>query len=74
VTADATSVYWANSGSGAATGTVSACTISACCTGCCGAPTTLASAQKSPFGIAVNSTSLYWANGNGGAVMELTPK
>jgi DNA-binding beta-propeller fold protein YncE len=61
---DATSVYWANNGGG----TVMKVPISG------GTPTTLASGQTTPWGIAVDATSVYWTNYGGGTVMKLTPK
>jgi hypothetical protein len=37
-----------------------------------GSPTTLVSAQKGAFAIAVDSVSIYWTNGvDGGSVMRL---
>jgi hypothetical protein len=36
-----------------------------------GTPTTLATAQSGPQGIAVDATSVYWTNYTGGTVMKV---
>jgi sugar lactone lactonase YvrE len=59
---DATSVYWTNSNEGS--GTVMKVPTGG------GTPTTLASGQSYPNGIAVDATSVYWTN-FGGTVMKV---
>jgi len=39
-----------------------------------GTPTTLASGQTLPHGIAIDAMSVYWTNYSDGTVMKLTPK
>jgi hypothetical protein len=65
-------VYWSDLGTGHGDGTIQKCAIA----GCGGTPTTVASAQASPFRIAVDASAIYWLNvgnsGNGaGSLMKL---
>jgi hypothetical protein len=60
IAVDSTNVYWTDPGTfGGSDGAVVKCAIA----GCGGSPTTLASGQHTPAGIATDGTNVYWTNG-----------
>jgi hypothetical protein len=67
IAVDATSVYWANSGTNLTEtdGTIMKAPLNG------GLPVTLASHQGSPFAIAVDTTNVYWTNDTGRSVVKV---
>ena len=45
--------------------------VASCAVGGCSAPTTLASSQGQPEGIAIDATTIYWADESSGNIMKL---
>jgi hypothetical protein len=65
---DRTSVYWTDTGlitSATVSGTVMKIPLAG------GTPTTLASGQDQPYGIAVDTSAVYWTNRRDGRVMKV---